>query len=183
MIIKWFVFLVTSAGLGYISRASLRAPRSHGFHRFLAWEAILALFLLNVGEWFRDPFSLIHLLAWFCLLVSGYLVIAAVYYLRRLGHPDRQRQDAALLGFEKTSSLVTAGVYHYLRHPMYSSLLFLAWGIFCKDPTWLAGGLALAATGFLIVTARLDEIECLQFFGPLYQEYMQRTKMFIPFVF
>ena len=51
------LFLAGSGCLLYLSRASLRAPRSHGFYRFFAWESILALFLLNVTAWFRDPFS------------------------------------------------------------------------------------------------------------------------------
>ena len=183
MSIKLVSFFIVTAGLVYISRASLRAPRSHGFYRFFAWECILALFLLNVDEWFRDPFSPLHLVSWFLLIFSGYLVIDAVYRLRRFGMQDQERQDTGLLGFEKTTALVTTGVYRYIRHPLYSSLLFLAWGIFFKDVTWPTAFLAVAATSFLFVTARWDESESLRFFGPLYQEYMQRTKRFIPFIF
>lgn len=182
MTIKWFVFIVISAALVYISRASLRIPRSHGFYRFFAWECILALFLLNVDAWFQDPFSPLHLVSWFLLIVSAILVIGAVFRLRRFGQQDHQRQEAALFDFEKTTVLVTTGVYRYIRHPLYSSLLFLAWGIFFKDVTWLAAILAVAATGCLFATARLDELECLRFFGPPYQGYMQRTKRFIPFI-
>jgi protein-S-isoprenylcysteine O-methyltransferase Ste14 len=175
--------MIVSTWLGYFSRASLRSPRSHGFYRFFAWECIVALFLLNLSEWFRDPFSPLHLVSWILLIVSAYLVIDAVYRLRRFGQQDNQRQDASLLGFEKTTSLVTTGIYRYIRHPLYSSLLFLAWGIFFKDATWLTAGLAVAATVFLFVTARLDEVESQNFFGLSYQEYMKRTKRFIPFIF
>ena len=45
---KLFVFVVVSAVIVYVSRASLRVPRSHGFYRFFAWEVILALTLLNL---------------------------------------------------------------------------------------------------------------------------------------
>ena len=37
---KLAAFSVSSAGLIYISRASLRAPRSHGFYQLFAWEFI-----------------------------------------------------------------------------------------------------------------------------------------------
>lgn len=50
-----------SLALGYVSKASLSQPRSHGFYRFLAWESILALVLLNFrgfAQWFGDPFCL-----------------------------------------------------------------------------------------------------------------------------
>jgi protein-S-isoprenylcysteine O-methyltransferase Ste14 len=43
--------------------------------------------------------------------------------------------------------------------------------------------LALVATTFLIATARADEQECIRFFGGDYQDYMQKTKRFIPFLF
>lgn len=66
---------------------------------------------------------------------------------------------------------------------MYSSLLFLAWGIFFKAPSWLGGLLALAATLFLVATSRVEEAENLRFFGEAYREYMKQTKMFIPFLF
>jgi protein-S-isoprenylcysteine O-methyltransferase Ste14 len=43
--------------------------------------------------------------------------------------------------------------------------------------------LALAASLFLVATARADEAECIRFFGPTYQDYMKRSKRFVPFVF
>ena len=66
---------------------------------------------------------------------------------------------------------------------MYSSLLFLAWGIFFKAPSWIGGLLALASTLSLVIAARMEEVENVHFFGDVYREYMKRTKMFIPFLF
>jgi protein-S-isoprenylcysteine O-methyltransferase Ste14 len=79
--------------------------------------------------------------------------------------------------------LVVEGAYRYIRHPLYSSLLFLGWGIFFKDLSWAGLALAAGATFFLAMTARAEEGENIRFFGPAYQEYMQRSRMFIPFLF
>jgi protein-S-isoprenylcysteine O-methyltransferase Ste14 len=87
------------------------------------------------------------------------------------------------VGIEKTTELVTTGVYRYIRHPFYSSLLFLGWGILFKKLSWIGVLLAVLTTIFLIITARKEEIENIQFFGANYQEYMKRTKMFVPFLF
>ncbi len=87
------------------------------------------------------------------------------------------------MGIEKTTELVTTGAYRYTRHPIYSSLLFLAWGVFFKRPSWVGGLLASSATLFLLATAKAEESENLGYFGPAYSEYMKRTKMFIPFLF
>ncbi len=176
-------FVAASAGIAWISRSSLRNFRSHGFYRFFAWEAILALLLLNLRVWFDDPWSLHQIVSWILLCISLFLVIHAVWLLRGLGKPDRGRSDPALLGIEKTTELVTTGAFSYIRHPLYSSLLFLAWGTFLKDPTWLGITLAGLATFMLTVTAKIEEAENMRFFGAAYQVYMKQTKMFIPLFF
>ena len=176
-------FVLGSGVLISVSRASLAQPGSHGFYRFLAWEAILGLALLNVDAWFREPFSWHQLISWPLLLISAILVIGGVGLLRQRGAPDEARDDVPLVAFEKTTTLVTTGLYRYIRHPLYSSLLFLAWGIFFKVPSWPGGLLAAAATLFLVATARVEEAENVRFFGPAYEEYKQQTKMFIPLLF
>ena len=181
--LKLVIFAVVSAGFAYVSRTSLPVPRSHGFYRFFAWECLLALFLLNVESWFRDPFSLHQIVSWLLLIASLFLVIHGVYLLRRIGKPDDKREEAPLLAFEKTTTLVIEGAYRYIRHPLYSSLLFLGWGVFFKDPSWAGVCLAGAATFFLAMTAKAEEGENIRFFGTAYQEYMKRTKMFVPFLF
>ena len=184
MIWKIVVFVVVSSVLVYISRGSLRAPRSHGFYRFFAWELILALFLLNVNAWFQAPLSWHQLISWFLLVLSLVILVFGIHALRSRGKPSRQREgEPQLLAFEKTSTLVTTGIYRYIRHPLYSSLLLLAWGIFFKTPSGLGLVLALGATVFLVLTARADEVECIRFFGSEYQDYKKKSRMFVPFVF
>jgi protein-S-isoprenylcysteine O-methyltransferase Ste14 len=182
-IVKLACFLLGTVGLVYVSRASLVVPRSHGFYRFFAWETILGLVLLNIDVWFRAPFSWHQLISWPLLVISASLAIHSVHLLKQRGKPDAQRDDVPMVAFERTTTLVTTGAYHYIRHPLYSSLLFLAWGIFFKDPSWFGGLLAMAATLFLVATVRVEEAEDIRFFGKVYQEYMKKTKMFIPFLF
>ena len=177
-------FVLLSVPIIYVSRASLGAPGSHGFYRFFAWEFIVALALLNIGVWFHDPFTWHQLISWVLLFVCFVPLAFGVRTLITLGKPVKRREDdASLLAFEKTSTLVTTGIYRYIRHPLYSSLLILAWGVFFKDPSWLGGLLAVAATLALVATAKADEAECTRFFGPAYTDYMQRTRMFVPFLF
>ena len=177
-------FLIFSVGLMSISRASLRVPGSHGFYRFFAWECILALFMLNAGVWFQKPTSWNQLVSWFFLFASLIPLFFGVRTLAAEGKSDSIREEQPeLLAFERTTSLVTTGIYHYIRHPLYSSLLLLTWGIFFKEPSLPGGLLALASTILLVATARADENECLQFFGEAYRDYTRRTRMFIPFVF
>jgi protein-S-isoprenylcysteine O-methyltransferase Ste14 len=180
---KWFIFIAVSVGLAFLSLPSLRLPRSHGFWRFFAFASIVGLALLNIGEWFIDPWSPHQMISWMCLGISLWLVLDGVRLLWTVGKPDGRRQEASLLEFEKTTTLVTTGVFKYIRHPLYNSLLFLAWGIFFKLPGWEAGILALLATTFLVQTAKADEAECIRFFGSNYKAYMKRTRKFIPYLY
>jgi protein-S-isoprenylcysteine O-methyltransferase Ste14 len=174
------LFLGT-AGLVFVSRKALRDPHSHGFYRFFAWELLLVLLLRNIPGWFQHLLAWYQLVSWALLIVSLGLVGLGVRLLRQVGRQNAQR-DPNLLGMEKTAHLVTVGLFRYIRHPLYSSLLFLAWGIFFKSPGWIDAMLALACTAFLVITARREEAENLRFFGSQYRAYMRESKMFIPYI-
>jgi protein-S-isoprenylcysteine O-methyltransferase Ste14 len=177
------IFVGVTCILAYVSRHSLRAPASHGFFRFFAWEAILALSLLNAPRWFDDPFSLPQVLSWLLLLGSLVLVVPGALAFVRSGNISRHRADATLFPFERTTSLVTSGAYRYIRHPMYGALLFLAWGVFCKDPSLAGSVLVVVASIFLFKTATADERECVRYFGEPYRAYMRTTRRFVPYLF
>ena len=183
VMLEGIIFIGGTLGILYVSRHSLRRPGSHGFYRFFAWEFLLVLFVLNMRKWFEEPFAPHQLVAWSLLMIALFLIIDSAIRLRFQGAPSDARVDDSLIGIEKTTLLVTEGIYYYIRHPMYSSLFFLGWGIFFKDPSWFGAVLAVAAGVFLALTARVEEDENICFFGGAYQEYMTRTKMFVPFVF
>ena len=177
------VFAAATLVLVYVSRASLRSPRSHGFFRIFAWEAIVGLVLLNAPVWFRRWLSWNQIISWLLLLVSLIPLGLGVAGLLRGGQAStKARQAPQLLAFERTAKLVTAGIFRFIRHPMYCSLLVLTWGLFFKDPSSTGAALACAATLCLVLTAKADEAECIEAFGDEYRKYMRRTRMFIPYV-
>jgi len=181
--VKLIIFIFLSIGFAGVSWRSLGNIRSHGFYRFFVWEIILVLILINISKWYDNPFKTYQIISWLMLCVSLYLVIYCYYLLQKIGKPSNKRDDPSLIGLEKTTELVTVGIYRYIRHPVYSSLLFLAWGTFFKDPSYIGALLAGIATFFLVITARMEEVENIQYFGDVYRSYMKQTKMFIPYVF
>jgi protein-S-isoprenylcysteine O-methyltransferase Ste14 len=175
LVLKLVIFLIVSVGIVFVSWKPLRNPLSHGFYRFFAFESALVLILLNLENWFRDPFSSHQIVSWLLLLASIVLVAHGIYLLRVMGRPKS--------GIESTTRLVIVGAYKYIRHPLYSSLLFLVWGVFFKALSIPGGILAAVATIFLITTARIEESENVQKFGAEYAAYVKTTRMFIPFLF
>lgn len=179
---KVILFVLGTIVIVWVSWTSLRDVQSHGFYRFFAWETILVLFLMNMNYWFVDPFSLRQIISWILLIISLVFIYQGVQLFRKQGELAQERSDPALVGVEKTTKLVTIGIYHYIRHPFYSSLIFLGWGILLKNVSWLGAILAVVNTILLIVTAKTEEIENIQYFGEKYQEYMKHTKMFVPYI-
>jgi len=180
---RLIIFGILSLPVIIISRRNLFTVKSHGFFRFFSWECILWLFVSNYLFWFNEPFCTRQIFSWIFLFYAVYLVIAGVVLLKRKGKPVKIRNEKELFQFEKTSELIDQGIFRYIRHPLYSSLLFLTWGIFLKNTTASLLFIALLSSIFLYLTAIFDERECIHFFGNPYREYMKRTKRFIPFIF
>jgi len=151
---------------------SIREGRYHGIPRFFAFEGLLALGLLNSMVWFKDPFSLHQIIAWCLLIFSIYYAVEAFRLILRHGKPGQN--------FENTTRLVTTGLYHYIRHPMYGSLLFLGWGMFLKSINLYTIILIVIISIALFITCKVEEKEMIRRYGKEYKDYMVKTKMWIP---
>ena len=154
---------------------TLSRPHRHRFYRFFAFESLLGLVLLNTDTWFRDPFSSIHLFSWIFLASSLVLAIHGFRLLNIDGSPEGDIED--------TTQLVTTGAYRYIRHPLYCSLLLGGVGAFLKGPSLLGFLLLIILLAFVYATARVEERDNLKRFGSAYRSYMDKTKMYIPFLF
>ena len=172
---KIIIFLLGSLIISKISWATLFNTRSHGFFRFFAFEFLLILVLVNSNFWFYHPFSFFQIISWLLLITALALAFSGFYSLYRYGKPTSS--------IEITTYLVTSGIYKYIRHPLYSSLIFLGTACFFKNTSLLATSLVFVATAFFYATARAEEMENLLKFGEDYAIYIKRTKMFVPFVF
>jgi protein-S-isoprenylcysteine O-methyltransferase Ste14 len=176
-------FVLLSIPIVIISWKSLKNRNSHGYYRFFSWEAILVLLVFKIEYWFTDPFSIHQVISWILLSISIWFVVAGATALKKRGKQQNIRNEENLYAFEKTSELVQTGIYRYIRHPLYSSLLFLTWGIYLKNPDWILLIVAIFSSLFLFLTAVADEKECIEYFGDEYIEYAKKTKRFIPFIF
>jgi len=176
------IFIVLSIPIVILSWRAILKPLSHGFFRFIGWECIIWLLIKNIRFWFVDPLGVYQVIAWISLIYSLVLLIPGVHLMRKMGKPKDRPEDSTLYTFEQTTELIESGIFKYVRHPLYGSLIFLTWGIFFKNPDITLLIVSLIATKAFILTARIEEKENIAFFGDRYIEYMDRSKMFIPFI-
>ena len=177
-----YVLALGTVLLLWFSRRSLLHVQTHGFYRFFAFEGILLLLVTNFWHWVDNPFSLPQIASWILLFASAFLAIHAFWLFHAVGIPSSQPRPGPDCSFEQTTHLVTIGAYRFIRHPMYGSLLCLAWGICLKNITSRTILVSVFVSLSLYFTAQVEEKENLRRFGEPYLSYMKKTKRFIPFL-
>jgi len=153
---------------------SIKHKRYHGIVRFFSFESIFILLLLNYRFWFAHPFSPMQMVSWIFLLLSVYPGIAGYLILRRKGK--------SVESFENTTVLVKTGIYRYIRHPLYFSLLLFGTGVMFKHTGTMQIVLGIINLTAIFFTALTEEKEMIAKFGNDYKEYMKESKMFIPYI-
>ncbi|MFC2115655.1 methyltransferase family protein [Bacteroidota bacterium] len=153
---------------------SLRKKRYHGIFRFLSFESIILLVFMNSPAWFRDPFVWHQWISWILLIASLLVAIFGFFLFYHHGRPSDH--------MEETTQLISTGLYRYIRHPLYLSLILGGFGVMMKDPKWTQVILSIINLLAMYLTARVEENEMIRKFGQEYAEYMKKTKMFIPFI-
>ena len=179
---KIILFCILSLPLLFLSWSTLFSLKNHGLYRFVVWECILWIAIQNYRYLIVEKFDLQQLTSSALMIVSLIYVISAVWTMRKKGKASRQRRDETLFGFEKTTVMIESGIFRHIRHPMYSSLFFLVWGLLLRNIEVALLIIALIATFFSVFAAKIEEKENIEYFGERYIRYMQRTKMFVPHV-
>jgi len=114
----------------------------------------------------------------------GVLVALASLAMFRLTHHALGRNWSISLDVREQHTLVTEGVYRYVRHPMYTAFWLWAVAQALLLPNWVGGFAGLVGFGILFFgrVAR-EERMMLESFGDEYRAYMSRTYRIIPLVY
>jgi protein-S-isoprenylcysteine O-methyltransferase Ste14 len=177
------IFCAATTGNLLFSRRMLVEPGCHGFYRFFVFESIIGLITLNFPYWYEDKFSPQQIVSWLSLFTSLFYVLAGLYLLHTVGKPRSEQLKSTEFRFENTTKLVRVGIYRFIRHPMYGSLLFLAVGTFFKRVNGVTIALVCISLISVWLTAKSEERENRERFGAAdYERYKSETKMFIPYL-
>jgi protein-S-isoprenylcysteine O-methyltransferase Ste14 len=132
--------------------------------------------LLTDTEWLnRYSFPMNHE-----FLVSGVLILNTAALITLWSHRILGDHWSGDLETKVDHQVVRSGPYRWIRHPLYSSYLFIAVGMFLTTGNWLVG--ALVFSYFVAVAARSwkEEEMLLDRLGRNYAVYQSRTGRFLP---
>jgi protein-S-isoprenylcysteine O-methyltransferase Ste14 len=116
--------------------------------------------------------------------VTGTIVFGAANWLLWRSHADLANNWSPRLEVSEDHTLVTNGVFRYIRHPMYAAHWLWAVAQALLLPNWIAGLAGLVAI-IPLYFRRVPQEEqlMLEQFGDEYQEYMTRTGRIVPRIF
>jgi len=142
------------------------------------WSVVLFLpFFTIFSDWltfaYYTPYTLLQ-------IVGAFVFITGLWILWR-SHVDLGRNFSPSLFIRNRHTLVTAGVYRTIRHPMYLSFLMWALGQALLISNWLAGPLGLIAFALIyLFRIEREEKQLLETFGDQYVSYQKVTGRLIP---
>jgi protein-S-isoprenylcysteine O-methyltransferase Ste14 len=180
--------------VGVIAQIAIRAPFSKAWQsgqkttqRISLIEKVL-LGLLMVGNliiplifsvtgWL--DFANYSLPAWMGWL--GVFLFACGLFIFARSHIDLKSNWSPSLEIRKDHTLVTNGIYRYVRHPMYASQWVSALAQILLLQNWLAGPISLIVfIPSYLLRVRAEEKMMLDTFGDQYREYMKKVGGVIP---
>ena len=151
------------------------------FFQFLGMQVLPLIYVFSPWLNFSD-----YLLPTWAGLVAGWvgaaIFVAALWLLWR-SHADLGHNFSPELKIKEEHSLVTRGIFSYIRHPMYAAHFLWAIAQALLLQNWIAG-LAFLVSFIPLYMLRVprEEQMMLEQFGDEYREYIARTGRIIPFL-
>jgi len=188
----WLILLVLFWGMLHSLLASQQAKeltrrwlgdKPNRFYR-LGYNVFACVsFLPVLAAMFLIPDRILYYvpLPWSLLLIGGELLAVAALFVGFLKTDVREFLGVRQLGeIVKPSKLTISGLYHYVRHPLYTAGLVFIWLMPLMTVNVLAVNITL--TVYVIAGAYLEECKLRNEFKQVYIDYMNVTPMFIPFL-
>jgi len=96
-------------------------------------------------------------------------------------HADLKANWSPSLELYEGHALITNGIYHYIRHPMYASQLVWSVAQIFLIQNWVAGlGSLILFFPFYALRSKPEEQMMLERFGDEYRVYMKTTGGILP---
>ena len=103
--------------------------------------------------------------------ISGFILHMICHKYHKFGHDTS----------DKIKTVIADGIYKKIRHPMYSGILLIVWGIFIAWNFYFTLPIPIVITVLLYSLAKKEEQYLIETLDGQYKEYIKEVKwMFIP---
>ncbi len=194
-----YIFLIIYF-IGFIVHIIIRIPHSRRYKTIrknlsdnrMDWLEILLLFIISIGIFHLPLFHAVtswldfadfHLPTWASLTGGGIggIVFAFALWLFWRAHVDLGLNFSPSLQIRHEHTLVTDGVYRYIRHPMYACVWLWGSAQVLLLQNWIAGPATFACfLPLYIIRVPREEKMMMEHFGDQYREYMKKTGRVFP---
>jgi protein-S-isoprenylcysteine O-methyltransferase Ste14 len=111
----------------------------------------------------------------------GVALFADAIIILYLSHADLGKNWSPILGIQKEHTLVTTGIYKYIRHPMYAAHILWAIAQILILHNWIAGySFIVVMIPHYLLRVKKEEAMMIEQFGDEYGKYMQKTGRIFP---
>jgi len=109
------------------------------------------------------------------MLTGNILFILAHVYLGKQWSPE--------LEIQPEHQLIIRGIYHWIRHPMYTGFLLFGLGLVLLSANLFGCAYLPAVAAMIIVRLPSEEALLIEEFGQAYQDYRKKTATLIPGIY
>ncbi len=180
--VLWLIYYgLHSAMAGRGIKVTLQRMLGEKFRYYRSFYSFFAAINFVLLFWFHSMLPSPNLFdpGWGTRLPAGILILAGAWIgIQAL----RPYPITFWFVEERAKSLITTGLYAYVRHPMYFGVLLLLLGYLLWLPSVKNLVFVVISIIYLIVGSLLEEAKLLDRFGEEYLEYRRRAKMLIPFI-
>lgn len=112
---------------------------------------------------------------------TGVVLFMDAILVLYFSHAHLGKNWSPILGIQKEHTLITHGIYKYIRHPMYAAHLLWAAAQILILHNWIAGfSFIVVMVPHYFLRVNKEEQMMIDQFGDEYQEYMKTTGRILP---
>ncbi len=164
-----------------LMKTILPLPYYRLFFNIVSLGLLLPLYWMykqTSAQFLFSTFSFSSIIASICTLVGiGIMSVALLEY--NLAEFSGFYQLKNKENF-KANELKRTGLNRYIRHPLYTGMYLIIWGLLLLYPYPVHLSIAIITSLYLYIGTRLEEQKLLEEFGAAYLNYRKEVGMFIP---
>lgn len=175
----WSLYWIIAARSAQKEKPKTRIANARVYVEYFITYAVGTILTLELLGLSFYPFSKPELqLPGLLLVIIGFVI--CILARRELSHNWTAGQEYQI---KKGHTLITSGIYKYIRHPIYTGIFFMLFGGGLVAQSYFVMVVVIYALTRGTILAQREEQILSEHFGEKYKDYMKSSHRFIPFIY